>query len=453
MSTSHARPGPASLTPHPTDGETLRIHLTWLLKLRWGAIAGQIVTIFAVWTLFGIDLPLPALLSLVAIEAASNAALWPWVRRARRVTEPALCGVLALDVLILTGLLLLSGGRFNPFSFLYLVHIALAAVVLSARWTWGLVVLSCACFGSLFVVSPPGGEHAHDLMMGPDHMHRHLEGMWVAFTVAAAFIVHFVTRVTRSLRLRERQLAEARDLASRCERLASLATLAAGVAHELATPLSTIAVAAKELSRRLEFLGGGAAAGDARLIREQVTRCQQILERMSVDAGSSAGERIAPIHIEELVRSVLDETDGGERVGVSIDLEGGDRTILGPRRALGLALSCIVKNACQASLGGERIEVRISRERDFCRMTVRDCGTGMRPEILARAGEPFFTTKAPGHGMGLGLFLTRAILERLGGRFELDSADGEGTTVSLLVPARVGATIDRIQPRASGVRD
>lgn len=166
------------------------INFSWLIKLRWGAIAGQIVTIFGVARVLGVELPLTALFAVIAIELVSNIVC---VVAARRRTPPEWwCGlVMTLDVLLLTALLHLTGGPFNPFSFLYLVEIALAAVILRARWTWTLVLVSLVGSGALFV----GPREA--LTSRGDHMQLHLRGMWVAFGVAATFIVYFLMRVRR----------------------------------------------------------------------------------------------------------------------------------------------------------------------------------------------------------------------------------------------------------------
>ena len=149
-------------------------------------------------------------------------------------------------------------------------------------------------------------------------MAMHLQGMWVAFGVASAFIVYFLLRVRRALARRDEELAASRNLAARQERLASLATLAAGAAHELATPLSTIAVVAKDLERDVGALAAGAdALEDVRLMRREVERCRRILERMRVDAGESAGERFARVSARELVADCLAETGGNGHPGVA----------------------------------------------------------------------------------------------------------------------------------------
>jgi two-component system, sensor histidine kinase RegB len=418
------------------DADANRINLSWLLKLRWGAIAGQVVTILVVNRVLEISLPLGILFAIISVELASNIAFAFWVRKKPMVGEAVVTVLMAADVLLLTALLYETGGPFNPFNFLYLVHIALATVVLSARSTWGLVGLALACFGVLFIQPSASGSQGHEHHLSHSgSMQMHMQGMGVAFAVAAAFIVYFVTRVTRDLARRERELAHARSRAARAEKLVSLATLAAGAAHELSTPLATIAVVAKELERDLERGASGKdKSADARVIREVVDRCQEILGRMAADAGHSAGEGFSQLSIDELVTGALSRFPGREAVRVAIEQDACDRRMLLPPHAVTRALCDVLENAQQAIASGGEVALRAQVQAGQCRIEVKDSGVGMSPEVLARAGEPFFTTKEPGQGMGLGLFVTRAVLERLGGKLELASAKGEGTSVVLTLP-------------------
>ena len=418
------------------------INLSWLLRLRWGAVVGQAAIILGVHFGLGMAQRLVPLFATIAVAAASNAALGLWARRERPIRERLPWAVMALDVVLLTVLLDLSGGPFNPFSALYLVHIALAAVVLRAGWTWALTGLAIACFGVLFVdhlwFPSTGGElssaphpqhHIHDVRM-------HLEGMWAAFALAAGFIVYFVQRVTRALAAREAELVEARAAAARHEKLTALGTLAAGAAHELSTPLSTIAVVARELERQLTRTGAEAATlEDARLIRQQVARCRDILTQMTLDAGASQGESMVERAPAALVEEALEGLPERERVRTELDARTWEERELVPAHAFARAIRGVVKNALQASGPGTAVRLGLVREAAGWRLTVEDSGEGMAAEVLARAGEPFFTTKAPGEGMGLGLFLTRAMLEELGGGLVLRSTPGEGTTVVLTWPA------------------
>jgi two-component system sensor histidine kinase RegB len=440
------------------------INLSWLIRLRWGAVAGQAIIILLVDRVAAIDLPLLALFGILAVALASNIVAVGRLRRGTAIGESAAGGLMLLDVLLLTGLLYLTGGPLNPFSFLYLVNIVLAAVVLRPARAWTLAVVSLACFAGLFVAHRPlplGTGGAHDHAHG-DGMLIHLRGMWVAFGVAATFIVYFIQRVTRALAARDAELADERARRAREERLASLATLAAGAAHELATPLSTIAVAARELERELARTGAGDTVDDARLIRAQVERCRDILDQLSADAGGSTGEAARAIAPAALVAEALGGITDPAQITVEIDDAVRSRVLHVPARALARALRSVVRNATEASAAGTSsagtgtsspqspVTVRVGGDADRLRIEVRDRGHGMTPEILARAAEPFFTTKngsaAPG-GMGLGLFLTRAIVEQLGGELVLASEPGTGTCVTLHVPLARNAPDPGTPPR------
>ncbi|MBT8494526.1 MAG: sensor histidine kinase [Deltaproteobacteria bacterium] len=410
-----------------------RLNFSWLIKLRWWSIAGQIATIFGVDWLFSIHLPLSALSAIVVLEAASNVACQLFARRARRIEEWHVASVMALDVLLLTGLLYFTGGPFNPFSFLYLVNISLAAVALQAQWTWMLVALSLGSFGLLFV---DFRELPLEHLEPGDQAGILQQGMWVAFGVAAGFIVHFLWRVTGALSEREHELREARRGAERQERLASLATMAAGAAHELSTPLGTIALVAKELERSLNKQEGSPEAiEDLRLIRDQVGRCRVILDQMSAGAGKSAELVFEKVTVDVLLEEATTGVRSAPAVKVELAVGVGGIELELPVRAVAQALRSLVTNAQDATRSGQQVLVRCSGDDDGIRIAIEDGGEGMSAQVLGRIGEPFFTTKAPGSGMGLGIYLGRVTIEKLGGRLEISSQQGEGTQVSVSLPS------------------
>ena len=393
------------------------------------SLAGQLGTILVVYYGMGIRLPLVALLAILGVGVVANLAATVWWRTGRAIGERSLAAMVGFDILFLTVQLFLTGGSFNPFNFLYLVHLALAAVVLTPGWTWGLFVLALACSAFLFY-----GEGALGLVPASAHSHAdqiamHLKGMWVAFAVAAVFIVHFVGRIRRSLADREADLAAQRGVAARNERLAALATLAAGAAHELATPLGTIAITAREIERQAER-GQAASEEDARLIRAQVDRCRGILDHLATDAGAMSGE----VSTRLSVRDLLDRAMADFRATPPVRIAGETGIeVLAPSRAVTQAIRAVIKNGYEANPGtAPSIEVQeVARQ---ARVIVRDTGPGMDGETLARVGEPFFTTKTAGHGMGLGLFLATTVVEKLGGSLGVESWPGRGTRVTIGLP-------------------
>jgi len=408
------------------------VNVQWLARLRWSQIAGQAATVLVGQFLLEGTLPISALLSVIGVGLVSNLGLELYFfgdrRRerapSRTVHEWQIAIVMLLDVAILTGLLYLTGGPHNPFGLLYVVQIALASLLLRARWAWLLTGASFVGFGILLVAHMP-------LEIPEDN--RSI-GTWVALGVASAFVVHFLQRITGALAERESELTQARGLAARQERLASLATMAAGAAHELSTPLGTVALAAKELERALTR--DPELAADARLIREQVGRCRAILEQMAQGAGT-VGEGVAPCTVSELLEEALVGIRATPTVHRDLAGELARAPLRLPRRAVSQALRSLVTNAQDASPPNTAVVLAVWREGADLAIAIRDRGAGMPDEVMARIGEPFFTTKAPGRGMGLGLFLARAVIEGVGGSLQIDSSTGEGTEVRVTLPTDV----------------
>ena len=430
------------------------VNIHWLARLRWAEIAGQASTVLVGQFLLDGALPIASLFSVIGVGLVSNLLLELYFfgdrkrdtsidQPGRTIYEWQLAVVMMLDVAILTGLLYLTGGPTNPFGLLYVVQIALATVLLRAGWAWLLGALSFAGFGVLVAWHEP-------LVIPADKL---AVGAWVGLGVASAFVVHFLQRIHAALGEREQELTEARHLAARQERLAALATMTAGAAHELSTPLGTVALAAKELERALTKAGQDSAgapdfsglAADARLIREQVGRCRAILDQMALGAGT-IGENLA----EPTVAELLEETMVGIRPGPTVhrDLPADLATLplRLPPRAVSQALRSLVTNAQDASPPNTTVIVSVRSDDRTIAISIRDRGPGMPSEIMARIGEPFFTTKAPGRGMGLGLFLARAVIEGVGGSLNIESHEGDGTEVLVTLPIDV-ASRSGIRPR------
>ncbi|MGE0397541.1 MAG: ATP-binding protein [Kofleriaceae bacterium] len=426
------------------------VNIQWLARLRWAQIAGQAATVFVGQFLLDGALPILGLLGVIGVGLVSNLYLELYFfgerqrpgtdgRPSRPVHEWQTALVMMLDIAILTALLYLTGGTSNPFAFLYLVQIALSTVLLRASWTWMLVGLSFVSFGVLLVTRPT-------LEIPED---SRAIGMWVALGVASAFVVYFLRRINLALAVREAELSEARELAARQERLASLATMAAGAAHELSTPLGTVALAAKELERALTKAEGmkhpeGAGspvsslaelAADARLIREQVGRCRVILDQMQQGAGT-VGEGVAACSIGELIDETLVGIRPTPAVVKDLPTSLAKVALRLPPRAVSQALRSLVTNAQDASPATTSVVIVVRRDDATLAISIRDRGPGIPAEVLERIGEPFFTTKAPGRGMGLGLFLARAVIEGVGGTMQIDTSN-EGTEVRVRIPTDV----------------
>jgi two-component system sensor histidine kinase RegB len=427
---------------------TAPVHLgtsAWLLRLRWFAVFGQLVTlIVTVWLLDA--LPWVPLATLIALTAISNAAFAWWLRGAKAGREAAVGGdrtsqagrlataLMMLDLVTLTAMLYFSGGIDNPFSLFYFVNLAVGGVILRPRWAWALTAMAIlGCTLLLFDYVPIPGLVEAQPRSG---LSLHTIGLFIAYATCGSVVTHFVTRTAAELMRSERMLRETQAEHQRVLRLEGLTTLAAGAAHELATPLSTIDVIARELGRHLqEGETPESVREDVRLIDQQLEICRQILRRMRVAVGDSMADSWDQTTVGDLIDCVLEGVRDPDRVDVDDGPESVENHPLWiPQEAVAQAIRNLIHNGLDASGPGGRVTVQAAIKRSHVEFRIRDSGRGMSNEELGRAGEPFYTTKEPGRGMGLGLFLTRNVVSRLGGVLDFASIPGQGTVATVTLP-------------------
>ncbi len=437
---------PSSLTLRRTV-----VNLRWLIMLRWVAVIGQLITIAAVVFLLRIEIPFPAaMITVMLLTAGSNLLLHWWTRGLSEDApdtgvnwELLQAMVLIMDILSLTVLLQLTGGANNPFALFFLVNVSLSAVILTPRWAWGLNVLAILCFTLLLIRHIEVDElHISPLLRPISVMGEvtilHLAN-WLSVATSCSVVVYFLTRLNSELRQQEVSLQHRQLIQAGRERLESLGTLAAGTAHELATPLSTIAIVAKDVEKFFEehpidIPGADDVLDDIHLIRSQLDRCRVIIDRMASQAGQAIGETIQHISCGDFWKSVLDEVSEPQRVRVVMKPEIAAATLYVPPVILSQAMRGFVQNAIDADPSGHEVIVEIQRFAKHWLWTITDRGTGMSEATLRRIAEPFFTTKPTGKGMGLGVYLAKNVVERLEGTIDYQSALGVGTKVTIRIP-------------------
>jgi two-component system, sensor histidine kinase RegB len=425
--------GAESQATRPAGDHTPHVVMPWLVRLRWASVIALAAAAWAAHTFWRVRLPLAPLATLLAALAATNAAL-AFQLRSPAPRRGIVGAALLVDVGLLTGILYLVGGPINPFGIVYLVGITVAAVSLGYRWAIGLGVLANIAYGFTFfyhrplVFIDPSGSSAV--------LTLHLSGMWVAFAAAAGLIAYFVGRVSEALAHRERELTEARASAAKSERLAALFALGAGAAHELATPLSTIRTAAGELERMMARRPDSART-DAEyiaVIRGEVDRCTQVLDQLSGRA-SPTSEAVSQVRVTRLIEELRYRLGDSLAQRLDVTVPPSTQVVDVPAEPLRQALIALLRNAFDASGPDQRVTMRLEPGNGL-RVEVIDHGRGMDEAEAARAGEPFFTTKPAGAGLGLGLFLVRAFVDQMGGTLRLHSEPGAGTSVILELPGR-----------------
>jgi two-component system sensor histidine kinase RegB len=430
----------------PLGNDQPRIVLSWLSRLRWLAVFGQIAATTFAAVMISPKLPLVWIGLTLAITAATNVVVGQLAKR-DHPPKWLVPGIVFLDVILLTVVLALTGAWQNPFAILFVVHVAIAVVLLPPSGTWLVVALSAACYALLFAIS------TEPLLNGEKQLPPIYErgGAWVAVVLVMALIAYFVGRLQRSLRTRELELVTVRERAERSARFAAVTALAAGAAHELGSPLGTIAIVAKELTLNCEAAGAPEdIVSDTKLIREEVDRCRSILNRMRLEVGDDLRYEAGEVTATDFIEGATVDLVADQKSRLKTEVQPGCERIWLNSRAILRALGVMLRNAFEASKGDQPVVMRIKRREagsidaasfngtrmppEQIAVEVQDFGAGMAPDVLKRAGEPFFTTKEMGRGMGMGLFLVRLVAENNGGRVELKSEPGQGTLATLLLP-------------------
>ncbi len=409
------------------DVRSAPVQVGWVVRLRWAAVAALTASVVAVRYVLHAPVPEVPVAAILVTLLVGNVALQRALRRGRVLADRSVALNLLIDTAALTALLLWTGGAMNPFTTLYLLHVALAAVLVSRRWSLAVAIGSVGAFGALLLLRP---EAAH-VWHAPGMFLLHVRGMWLAFALTAGCLWYFTDRVNASLRQREAELAEARLDAERAERLAALGTLAAGTAHELNTPLGTMAILASELSEELSDRPEARAQADR--IRAEVKRCAAILARMR--SHEQSPEEPVAVDAAAWVAEVVSSQDHPAALRVAPEARGAE--VLVRPETMRQALGNLLDNARLATAGdaGDAVTVRVDATDARVVITVEDRGVGIDPALLPRLGQPFVTTREPGQGMGLGLYLVRAAAAQHGGALTIAS-EGGVTRAALSLPRR-----------------
>ncbi|HEV3429822.1 MAG TPA: ATP-binding protein [Paraburkholderia sp.] len=436
-----------------------RVNLSHVFWLRSLAIIGQLCTIAFVQFFFGVQLPLPAMLFVIALEVAFNGVTWLRVTQDRPESDLELFGQLWVDLGALSALLFLSGGTTNPFVSLYLPSLAIAAAVLPWYLTAWLACFAVVCYVLL------GFDNVPLNLDNPANLFDYYRaGMWVNFMVSVALIVWFVARMSRALRQRENALADAQQRLLRDERAVALGVQAATVAHEIGTPLSSIAMLTEEL-RDIARSDKGLQpySADLELLDKQITLCTSALARLRSRASSTGSRQVVSEWLEPFVEQwrlrhphVNFELLGDAPEDLSLD----------DAVAVGQILTILLDNAARASR--DFVTLRATPLPGYIDFEVCDAGPGIPPSLRASLGAAPVDSTQGGHGVGLYLAFSSAA--RLGGSIDLTDAPAQttkgaagleggttrprktrGTRAVLRVPVTEGLAGDASQ--AAGSRD
>ncbi|MFN4140687.1 ActS/PrrB/RegB family redox-sensitive histidine kinase [Aestuariivirga sp.] len=430
-----------------SDAELGMLRLRTLVRLRWLAVVGQAGAVLGVHYVLGFPLPLASCLAAIALSAWLNIFLTIRWGKSVRLHETHAGLLLVYDVLQLAVLLYLTGGLENPFSFLFLVPVTISATSLSMRWTlWlGLLAFACATFLAFRHLPLPWvpGE--------PFELPEvYTAGMWAAIMCGVVFSAIYARRIADEARQMSAALSATELVLAREQRLSALDGLAAAAAHELGTPLATIALVAKELKR--ELAPGDPHTEDIDLLISQTARCREILARLSSREAQTdemyqrtrvlvmIEDLVAPLRGSDVVIAVASSADADDK---ALDEE----PVFRRNPAITYGLGNLLENA--VDFAASRVEVEARWTPQQVSITVRDDGPGFHENIFDRLGDPFVTTR-PGYGeesgepgrhegMGLGFFIAKTLLERSGASVSLANrpTPEHGAVVHVVWPRRL----------------
>jgi two-component system, sensor histidine kinase RegB len=410
------------------------VRLRALVLIRWAAVAGQVFTVAVVHWGLGFSLPLLAVGGTIALSALLNLAVSLGRPASVRIDDREATIFLAFDIVQLAMLLYLTGGLINPFSLLLLAPVAIGATILSLASNIALsliTIVSIAVLGMIHQPLPWDGPPPE-----PPEIYR--TGVWAGLTLTTLLITLYGWRLAEEARQMTAALAAAQAALAQEQRMSALGALAAAAAHELGSPLSTIAVVAKEMMREVE--PDDPLREDVELLASESDRCRSILARLTVDPAGDVSDAYTLVPLPALIEAAAQNYT---REGVVITFEAGPRGEGVPHTApiqvrspeIIQGIGNIVQNA--VSFARKEVHIATHWTTEWSEVEVSDDGPGFSEALLDELGTPFISTRQGEEGhMGLGVFIARTLLERTGATvtFGNRSSGGGGAAVAVRWP-------------------
>ncbi|QNI02972.1 HAMP domain-containing histidine kinase [Halomonas sp. SH5A2] len=405
------------------------VRLTIVRGITW---TGFLIAIIVGVKFLSFELPVPEVVSVVLAMGLLNIATWWRLGRPRAVQHLEYLLHLLADIVGLTLLFYFSGGSTNPFITYYLVPITIAAATLPWRHAWIIAGCAMAAYSFLMIDYHPIPQLGHINSGSP--LSLHVLGMWVNFGMSAGLVTFFIYKMAHALRRRDQALSRTREAALRNEQVLAVATQAAGTAHELGTPLSTMAVLLKDMQE--EAKEHPERQEDIELLRQQVDICKSRLQHLVSQADRRRMAEPEVLDAESWLDGVVQRwlvlrPDVSHRLDIA-NRRG--RPWLAVDATLDQALTNLLNNAADANPEG--VAIGLDWHSDRVVIDIRDHGPGVAMSIADQLGDTFISTKSK--GMGIGLFLTHATINRFGGGVSLYNHPEGGTLTEVTLP-RAGA--------------
>ena len=406
--------------------ESRKLRLETLVRLRWLAVGGQMATVAIVGLFLQFSMPIEIALLLIGLLAAVNAWLQFSYPATHRLEPSSALALLTFDLLQLTALLYVTGGLSNPFSPLISVPVIISSASQPLRYSLALVLIAMLAITALVFSPFPLPWHEGTVVPFEPLL---LAGMWFAIVSTTSFAAFYSYRVSHEANQLSEALTATELVLQREMHLSELDGLAAAAAHELGTPLATISLVAKEMSRELE--AGHRLTDDVQLLISQADRCRDILKRLTtLSTGTEEHMKVLPLSslIEEVVAPYR---EFGITIAVS-ELAPRAGEPMGRRNAgIIYGLGNLIENA--VDYARSRVTITVMHDEQRVTIMIEDDGEGFAPDILQRIGDPYVTRRNPqakAGGLGLGLFIAKTLLERSGAELSFENSPGARIRVS-----------------------
>ncbi|MFK7865058.1 MAG: ATP-binding protein [Pseudohongiellaceae bacterium] len=424
------------LLHHLDERSSIRQGLQRLLLLRTFVAAIGLLGYMILQAVSNIQGPLLFILSTVAVILASVAFGYWRLKNANVISNLEVFGHLAFDVLMLILLLINTGGASNPLISYLLVLLAVTATLLPKNYVNTFAIGSIAIY-TFFILADLQNDHQSGMeSMGQEMSFQlHLVGMWVIFVVSAILISVFITRMASTIKVREATLAQAREKEIRNEQLVAIGTLAAGTAHALGTPLSTMAVLLTELDKcSKEELDSGAVKEDISLLKAQVTRCKNSLSELTRYYNKEESEPTKLVTLPCFVGEIQDYIINIHPTSnVDFQYDRNAEQKVNSDLSLKHALINIIENSIKAANHKVLVKIHgVDSENQQLEIAISDDGPGIPPEVLEKVGEPFISGRK--ESMGIGIFLANATIQKLNGTIELFNLRQGGAKTLIKLP-------------------
>ncbi|WP_347989307.1 ATP-binding protein [Methylomonas sp. AM2-LC] len=445
----------------PKTQISIRENLRWLYILRNLMLFIVTLTVFIATNGLSIDLPQNQLWMAIFAISMLNLYTWLRLRTSEEVTEHEIFSQICMDVLALAYLLYLTGGASNPLAWIFLLPLIITAIMLPQAYAWNMVIITSCIYTvlityhiSLPIVEPhmmhePISEMTPEMILQSHLMddrryfNLHVLGMWFGFVFSAGLVAFFVVALSKTLRERERNLAEARESALRDEKIVSLATLAASAAHDMGTPLGTIAILTHEMSEELPSRHFPEMHQKLMIVQQQLDRCKQALAVMSASSGEMRAESGKVMLVSEYIDEVLNQWRT-HKVSTKLKLFISPNVNIGAEiiaeRTITHSIINILNNAAEATPADKGIEFHVNWDEWQLNLEIKDFGTGLPDELIDFAGHK--PVKSNKQGMGVGLFLTYTTIKRIGGKITFSNIESGGASVAISLPLLTTESLD-----------